>query len=123
MQTRPTTMTRHHAPHRDTTTNATIPPSLIRQCLTLHHPNAKYTNDAVELAAEFVRLLIIEARRRAAIEAECEAVANNVLSTQNEAIHDGDSVGESNKSQNKRNIEIRGDHIAKIAAEFLMDYS
>ena len=51
-----------------TPTAATIPPSLIRQCLTLHHRNHRCSNEAVEMASEFMRLLIIEARRRAAIE-------------------------------------------------------
>lgn len=57
-----------HYRHADASSNATIPSSLIRQCLTLHHPNDKFNNDATELAAEFLKLLIIEARRRAAIE-------------------------------------------------------
>lgn len=56
--------------------------------------------------------------------AECEAVANNIPTTQPEPIHDDDaSVGRNNNSQNKNTIEIRGDHIVKIAAELLMDYS
>ena len=51
-----------------TPTAATIPPSLIRQCITLHHRNHRCSNEAIEMASEFIRLLIIEARRRAAIE-------------------------------------------------------
>ena len=47
---------------------ATIPTSLVKQCLQLHHPDQRYTNDAIELSSEFLRLLVIEARRRAAIE-------------------------------------------------------
>lgn len=45
-----------------------IPPSLTKQHLQLRHPEQKYSNDAVELSSEFLKLFIVEARRRAAIE-------------------------------------------------------
>ena len=47
---------------------AKIPPSLAKQCLQLHHPKQKFSNDAVELSSEFLKLFVVEARRRAAIE-------------------------------------------------------
>jgi hypothetical protein len=52
-------------------------------------------------------------------QAECEAVANNIPLTQanDHMTEDDDSTN------NKKSVEIRGDHIAKIAAELLMDYS
>jgi hypothetical protein len=61
-------MTKSHHSAAPTPPTATIPPSLIRQCITLHHPQHRCSNEALEMASEFMRLLIIEARRRAAIE-------------------------------------------------------
>jgi hypothetical protein len=52
-------------------------------------------------------------------QAECEAVANNIPLTQaNDRMTEDDD-----STNNKKSVEIRGDHIAKIAAELLMDYS
>ncbi|KAL9178293.1 hypothetical protein ACHAXT_001721 [Thalassiosira profunda] len=92
----------------------TVPSSLTKQCLQLHHPDQKLTNEAVELSAEFLRLFIVEARRRAAIEAECEAEAE-VDPIDNHMTDDDAPV--------KKPIEIRADHVAKIAAELLLDLS
>ena len=91
----------------------TISASLTRQLLQLHHPNQRYTNDALSTSAELLRLIIIEAQRRAAIEAECESEVY---------------VGNSQNSDNdvdcdRRSVEIRAEHVAKIAAELLMDLS
>lgn len=96
----------------------TVPPSLTRQLLTLHHPNQKFTNDAITLSSELLRLFIIEARRRAAIEAECESE----LSTMMDDDDDSDD-SETEKNNKRRVVEIRADHIAKVAAELLMDLS
>ncbi|KAL3815636.1 hypothetical protein ACHAXA_006911 [Cyclostephanos tholiformis] len=93
---------------RPSSTAATIPTSLTRRCLQLHHPDQRYTKDAIELSSEFLRLLVIEARRRAAIEAECEA---------------GAEVEDNDDRRRKKGVEIRADHIAKIAAELLLDLS
>ena len=96
-----------------TTASASSPPSisasLTRQLLQLHHPNQRFTNDAIMASSELLRLLIIEARRRAAIEAECESEVY---------------MGQSQNSDNDmRRVEIRAEHVAKIAAELLMDLS
>ena len=92
----------------------TISASLPRQLLLLHHPNQRYTNDALSTSAELLRLIIIEAQRRAAIEAECESEVY-VGHSQNS---DGDV-----DSPLDRRVEIRAEHVAKIAAELLMDLS
>ena len=62
------TMTNNDHSASSAPSTATIPTSLIRQCITLHHPNHKISNDALEMASEFIRLVVIEARRRASIE-------------------------------------------------------
>lgn len=95
----------------------TVPPSLTRQLLTLHHPNQKFTNDAITLSSELLRLFIIEARRRAAIEAECESELSTMMDD------DDDNDSETEKNNKRRVVEIRADHIAKVAAELLMDLS
>jgi len=45
-----------------------VPTSLTKQLLQLHHPDQKISNEAVELSSEFLKLFLQEARRRAAIE-------------------------------------------------------
>eukprot|EP00584_Thalassiosira_punctigera_P010186 CAMPEP_0172545518 /NCGR_PEP_ID=MMETSP1067-20121228/15427_1 /TAXON_ID=265564 ORGANISM="Thalassiosira punctigera, Strain Tpunct2005C2" /NCGR_SAMPLE_ID=MMETSP1067 /ASSEMBLY_ACC=CAM_ASM_000444 /LENGTH=57 /DNA_ID=CAMNT_0013332275 /DNA_START=63 /DNA_END=233 /DNA_ORIENTATION=+ len=39
---------------QESSTAPTIPPSLTRQCLQLHQPDQKISNDAVELSSEFL---------------------------------------------------------------------
>lgn len=52
-------------------------------------------------------------------QAECEAVANlNPTQAETDNAMEEDSI-----ANGRKNVEIRADHIAKIAAEFLMDYS
>ncbi len=97
----------------------TVPPSLTRQLLTLHHPNQKFTNDAITLSSELLRLFIIEARRRAAIEAECESELSTMMDDDD---NDSDD-SETEKNNKRRVVQIRADHIAKVAAELLMDLS
>jgi hypothetical protein len=97
----------------------TVPLSLTRQLLTLHHPNQKFTNDAITLSSELLRLFIIEARRRAAIEAECESELTTMMDDDD---NDSDD-SETEKNNKRRVVEIRADHIAKVAAELLMDLS
>jgi hypothetical protein len=46
----------------------TIPGDLTRKCLQLHHPYQKIASDAVDLSSELLKLVVVEARRRAAIE-------------------------------------------------------
>ena len=66
-------------------------------------------------------MFIIEARRRAAIEAECESELTTMMDDDD---NDSDDSGtEKNKNSKRRVVEIRADHIAKVAAELLMDLS
>mmetsp|Transcript_7142 Transcript_7142/g.15479 ORF Transcript_7142/g.15479 Transcript_7142/m.15479 type:complete len:108 (-) Transcript_7142:289-612(-) len=93
------------------TSPTTIPSALTRQCLQLHHPNQRISNDAIELTSEFLKMFVVEARRRAAIEAECETGVEMI-----------EEEGDTN-NKTKEAVEIRADHIAKIAAELLLDLS
>mmetsp|Transcript_5909 Transcript_5909/g.10790 ORF Transcript_5909/g.10790 Transcript_5909/m.10790 type:complete len:108 (+) Transcript_5909:48-371(+) len=93
-----------------TSPTTTIPSTLTRQCLQLHHPNQRISNDAIELTSEFLKMFVVEARRRAAIEAECETGVEII-----------DEEGDTNSKT--KTVEIRADHIAKIAAELLLDLS
>ena len=45
-----------------------VSPPLTKQLLQLHHPDQKYSNEAIELSTELLKLFIVEARRRAKIE-------------------------------------------------------
>jgi hypothetical protein len=133
------------------TATPTIPPSLTKQCLQLHHPDQRYANDGtIELSSAFIRYFVIEARRRAAIEAECEAEVNDdgndyeqVQQQQQQAqqppasqqseednyfMEEGmmmttTTTTTTTTTRKNMTIEIRPDHIAKIAAELLLDLS
>jgi len=70
----------------------------------------RITNEAVVAASEVLRLFVQEAQHRAGIEAECE--------------QEGRVMNEDEDQQQGDNTPvIRADHIAKIAAELLMDFS
>lgn len=66
------TTTASHRNDRGITTSSSttisISAALTKECLQRHFPGRRYTNEAVELSSEFLKLFIIEARRRAAIE-------------------------------------------------------
>ncbi|KAL7473419.1 hypothetical protein ACHAXS_013873 [Conticribra weissflogii] len=115
--------TPHQDGSRSTLTTKTIPPPLIQQCLHLHHPDQKFSKEAVDLTSELLRLFVLEARRRAAIEAECEAgIADYDIESNFNSPSTGNDKMQSGQND-KRTVIIRPDHIAKIAAELLMDLS
>lgn len=82
-------------------------------------PKQRITNEAVLVTGELLRLFVKEARHRAAIEAECEKEGTTV-SVMDRSASSGSSSSQNN---NKGKIPIRPDHITKIAAEMLMDFS
>jgi len=65
----------------------------------------RITNEAVLAAGELLRIFVQEARHRAGIEAECEQEANV----------DGHA--------NDGKTLIRADHVTKVSAELLLDFS
>jgi hypothetical protein len=67
----------------------------------------RISNEAVLAAGELLRVFVQEARHRAGIEAECEQEAET---TENVNAESG-------------KVSIRADHITKVAAELLMDFS
>ena len=104
-------------------THSIVEPSLAKKLLLHNNPKQKISNEAAQLAAELLRVFIVEARQRAAIEAECEneGAAMDRDSSDDEAValgRDTDSQGGANKV-----VSIRADHITKVAAELLMDFS
>lgn len=66
----------------------------------------RISNEAVLAAGELLRIFVLEARHRAGIVAECEQ----------EAVETSSRVG-------GEKISIRADHVTKIAAELLLDFS
>jgi hypothetical protein len=77
-------------------------------------PAKRISSEAVLATGELLRLFVLEARHRAGIEAECEkegAVKSTVKRTA------GSHAG------NNDRVLIRADHIAKVAAELLIDFS
>lgn len=80
----------------------TVNSSLVRKLVVKEGKDSKrLAKDAEAMAGELLRLFILEARERAGIEAECET--ENV--------------------EGEEKALIRADHITKIAAELLMDFS
>jgi hypothetical protein len=86
-----------------------VQPSLVRQLLLVNNPNLRINQDGLVASGAFLHLFVTEAINRASIEAECEV----------------DSAANTVEEEEKRNnrVVIRGDHIAKIAADLLMDFS
>jgi len=91
----------------DISKNDLLTAALTKRLLLQHHPNQRISKDALELTNEFIRMFIIEARERASIEAECEDQRQRTNDTE----------------EDSPNISIRGDHIFKIGANLLMDFS
>mmetsp|Transcript_28611 Transcript_28611/g.63610 ORF Transcript_28611/g.63610 Transcript_28611/m.63610 type:complete len:130 (-) Transcript_28611:180-569(-) len=123
----------------------TLEPGLVRKLLLRRHPDQRYGNDTIVAATELLRLFIVEARQRAAIEAECEAETKDVgkdgaslsqmsmpsLPPSESSDDDIMEDGGGRSGRKKRNAysadcattSIRPDHIARVAAELLMDFS
>jgi len=81
------------------------------------------------MSGELLRLLILEAKQRASVEAECEKEVNMNIDDDDmvgDVGDDDDSLdGRNNNTKGKDSsaIVIRADHVTKIAAELLMDFS
>ena len=91
----------------------TFNPALARKLLHEHNACAggrkgkrKVSNEAAIATGELLRLFVHEALNRASIEAECEQEGSS------NAQGDGDTT-----------ILIRPDHITKISADMLMDFT
>ena len=90
-----------------------LEPSLVRRLLTRRHPDQRFHNDAILAATELIRRFILEARARAAVEAECEADTA-----------DDDVFGETGGATETGTItSIKKEHIMRIAAEMLLDFT
>ena len=122
---------------------------LTRKLLLQNHPKQqRISSDALQMASELLRLFIVEAKQRASVEvrakkwftllkegrekslthtmccfvflqqAECEKEGNMDMDIDND---DDDSLKENN--DDSALVTIRADHVSKIAAELLMDFS
>uniref|UniRef100_A0A7S0FKF7 Centromere protein X n=1 Tax=Minutocellus polymorphus TaxID=265543 RepID=A0A7S0FKF7_9STRA len=106
-----------------------LEPSLVRMLLTRRHPDQRFSNDAILAATELIRKFMLEARERAAMEAECEADTDahcggpSVMSQDD----DDDDVFGSGTGGGARNVDsitsIKPEHIARVAAEMLLDFT
>ena len=87
-------------------------PALTRKLIQGKDPEAPIrtiTTEALVAAGEILRQFVQEACHRAGIEAECE--------------HEGQAAGRMEDDAEDNKIPIRADHISKIAAELIMDFS
>ena len=105
-------------------------PSLVRQMIQASRPfgnnadsineNHKVTQEALVAAGEVLRLFVQEAYHRASIEAECEyeGVVDDTITN-----YECDRSVTGDHTCAITTAPIRADHITKIAAELLMDFS
>ena len=104
-----------------------IEPSLVRKLLTRRHPNQRFSNDAVVAATELMRKFIVEARERAAMEAECEADTDADFGGRSFMSQDDDDVFGSgtggNAAKNAEHVKIKPEHIVRVSAEMLLDFT
>ena len=108
-----------------------LEPSLVRKLLTRRHPDQRFSHDAILAATELMRLFILEARERAAMEAECEAETNagmggrSILSQGDDDDDDDDVFGSGTGPAKKAEqiVPITAEHIKRVAAEMLLDFT
>jgi len=81
----------------------------------------RMTNEAVVAASEVLRLFVQEARHRAGILAECEHEGR--MDAEEEEDDDDDDGKTGNNDASKKGPVVGADHIARVAAELLMDFS
>jgi CENP-S associating Centromere protein X len=96
-------------------------------------PPPRISNEAVLAAGELLRLFVLETRHRASIDAECEQeggdnftttnIKNNNMTSQSSNNSSSSSNKKSIQKQENGTVQIRSDHITKVAAEMLMDFS
>ena len=102
-----------------------IETSLTRKLLLRHHPTLRISNDVIVSATGLLRIFIVEARHRASVEAECEAEASLPTAAEEEEFDAEECSSGHNTGKRKRQniVEIRGEHIVKVAADMLLDFS
>mmetsp|Transcript_21022 Transcript_21022/g.29677 ORF Transcript_21022/g.29677 Transcript_21022/m.29677 type:complete len:125 (-) Transcript_21022:341-715(-) len=122
-------------PHPQDQPTATFDTGLTKQLILHHQPKERIHADAVLTANELLRLFVVEARQRAAVEAECENEGvDNTANTNTTPLptdlnnDDDDDEGrvltpKPTATEGTQAVSIRADHITKIAAGLLMDFS
>mmetsp|Transcript_10877 Transcript_10877/g.16787 ORF Transcript_10877/g.16787 Transcript_10877/m.16787 type:complete len:123 (-) Transcript_10877:773-1141(-) len=117
---------------------ATFDTALTKKLILHHQPKERINADAVATANELLRLFVVEARQRAAVEAECEnegaehpakfsSLFPSPRNKENEGLastskNGGGTILNDETTANSV-VPIRADHITKIAAGLLMDFS
>jgi CENP-S associating Centromere protein X len=110
---------------RNGTADNTFHPSLVQQIIQSSLSDGsdikmgfRITDEALLAAGEVMRLFVQEAWHRASIEAECD---HEGTMSDNDEKHERNSL--SFVPGGISNVPVRPDHITKIAAELLMDFS
>ena len=91
-----------------------LEPSLVRKLLARRHPDQRFHNDAILAASELIRRFVLEARERAAVEAECEA---------DTADDDVFGSGTGGAKETGTITSIKKEHIVRVACEMLLDFT
>mmetsp|Transcript_29371 Transcript_29371/g.87069 ORF Transcript_29371/g.87069 Transcript_29371/m.87069 type:complete len:107 (-) Transcript_29371:7798-8118(-) len=105
-----------------------IEPSLAKKLISRQHPNQRVSSEAADVASELIRLFVVEARNRAAIQAECEYEGEQSLGESEGSAAASDTwTQESTAKKRVRTIRgyapIRANHVAKVATDLLLDFS
>ena len=91
-----------------------LEPSLVRKLLARRHPDQRFHNDAILAATELIRRFILEARVWVAVEGECEA---------DTADDDVFGSGTGGAKEAGTITSIKKEHILRVAAEMLLDFT
>jgi CENP-S associating Centromere protein X len=83
----------------------------------------KMTNEAVLATAELLRLFVVEARGRAAVEAECEAEGAGTAAFARRKSDASDDDDDDDAKDAGSRVLIGAHHITKLAAELLLEFS
>lgn len=71
------------------------------------------TAEAADAVGELLKLFVLEARNRASLQAEIEQEVTATTTTSSQDVDD----------DNNKKVQVRADHVTRIAAEMLMDFS
>mmetsp|Transcript_8958 Transcript_8958/g.13550 ORF Transcript_8958/g.13550 Transcript_8958/m.13550 type:complete len:109 (+) Transcript_8958:243-569(+) len=107
------------------TEGSAINEALMKQLLLQGNPNQKITNEAIEAASFLLMQFVVEARNRAAVEAEFDTDNNHGSRSRQRTsvIGMSNSLSDDESEVADGRMTIKPKHVLKVACELLMDFS
>ena len=114
-------------------------PRLVQQLFALHHPDLRVSSEALLAAGEFIRAFVLETRRLAVFEAECDEDTKKDAGdgrrrkrkrrrkggSDSSSSGDDDDEGEDGdnvRDDGDRKFVVKERHIHEIACDLLIDF-